>query len=85
MEALLGRLWVQVVEDNSTMNSATFEVDSGHPTVRGTGPHPLKAEILFPGATIGRGSSTDLRVVEPPAPTSRARTSWSRPAAASGR
>jgi hypothetical protein len=58
MTALLGRLHVLIGKCE-----ASFELAPGHPTVRGNGPHPSRAEILVPGATIGRGSDADLRLV----------------------
>lgn len=61
MEALLGRLRVCV----ASPPSEAFELKPGHPTVSGVGPRPMSAEITAPGATIGRGTDADLRLVGP--------------------
>lgn len=58
MAALLGRLYVRVGRCE-----ASFELAPGRSTVRGSGPHPSRVEIVAPGAVIGRGSDVDLRLV----------------------
>src|SRR4051812_27299110 len=55
LDALLGGLRLRIVGCD-----ATFELATGDGVL-----HPLTTEVRFPGATVGRGTDSDVRVVGP--------------------